>query len=118
MPDEPTTELYGQSWASPELQAGMSMLSLLPTAMTLGWIGSIATAGSLAALCENGLPTDPLLTSTSAPPRPATAAHTAATRMMTTKLEVLRMAITARERRGQDLRCKPHGCASWQDVRR
>ena len=51
----------------PALHASMSISSLLPETRTLGWLASIAMAGSFCLFCENGAGGLPLLTKTSVP---------------------------------------------------
>lgn len=60
MPDPPTPSVNGQVVSSPALQASWSMLSFAPATTTLGWFGSMATAGSFCLLwlkTESSLPT-------------------------------------------------------------
>jgi hypothetical protein len=81
-PDTPTPSVNGQSLSGPALQASMSMLSLAPAASTVGWLASIATAGSFCLLAENGAAGLPTVTSVSglnASAVPAGAATNAAT---------------------------------------
>src|SRR6266487_4386126 len=85
MPDTPTPSVNGQVLSVPALQASMSILSFAPAARTLGWLASIATAGSFCLLAENGETGLPTVTRVSAlnaralPPCTASTATTART---------------------------------------
>ena len=54
MPDTPTPGVKGQLSSGPALHASISISSLDPAAMMVGFAGSTATVGSFCLFCENG----------------------------------------------------------------
>src|SRR5438270_11666240 len=63
MPDTPTPSVNGQVFGAPAPQDSSSISSLAPATITLGLLGSIASAGSFCLFWENGVGGLPTLTS-------------------------------------------------------